>query len=169
MPSEEDSIVLISTDHLASQLQSHTHSRGVWQNHPITRPNLKNQTRAQIHSAKINHGCQIRTDRVISIRRTASPWGPWWRNRVFRRPLSGCQDSVWAPTHHPPNPNPAGWTHRRQMWGGVMRAVTRRDWMHRKESLSWQQVAALCLSCVSPHNDKSIFSQSVKDLILMLL
>lgn len=54
------SIVLISTDRLAV-------SRGRRATKSSHRP--KNQTRARFNSAWINHGCQIKSDRVTSRRR----------------------------------------------------------------------------------------------------
>lgn len=107
--SEEDSIVLISMDQLASQSQPHTHCQP-WEACDRIIPNLENQTRARFIQLKLTTAVKskvIESSQYGCQRKTASPWGPCWRNRVFRRPLWGCQDSGCHHIHHPSTPNPA--------------------------------------------------------------
>lgn len=124
------SIVLISTDRLAV-------SRGRRATKSSHRP--KNQTRARFNSAWINHGCQIKSDRVTSRRRQEE-------DSFTLEGIETLGGHCWAVRTQgvpPSTPDPAGWTRHRQMWGGVTRSVTRWDSMHRKKKMS-----ALTADCV---------------------
>lgn len=108
------SIVLISTDRLAV-------SRGRRATKSSHRP--KNQTRARFNSAWINHGCQIKSDRVTSRRRQEED--SFTLEGI--ETLGGHCRAVRTQGVPPSTPDPAGWTRHRQMWGGVTRSVTKKN------------------------------------------
>lgn len=95
----------VSKSHTVTHTDTLSALREGWQNHPIARPNLKNQTRSRFIQLKLTTA--VKSKMILSFqygcqRKTASPWGPCWRNRVFRRPLSGCQDSGCPPIYPRP-------------------------------------------------------------------
>lgn len=99
--------------------------------------NLKNQTRTRFIQLKLTTAVKSKVMESFQggrERQTASPWGPCCRNRVFRRPLSGCQESGWTPYPPPSTPRPCtmnssqawevGW---RGLWHGETERVLTTD------------------------------------------
>lgn len=84
-------------------------------------------------------------------RTTASPWGPCWGNRVFRSPLSGCQDSEPPPSM----------TLLDELITGRCEVGLRGT-----ECLSWHQNVVVSLLCVCQHKDDLIFSFLKKQISL---
>lgn len=127
--------------------------------------NLKNQTRTRFIQLKLTTAVKSKVMESFQggrERQTASPWGPCCRNRVFRRPLSGCQESGWTP--YPPPIYPP--TLHDELITGLGGGVTRWgdegcDTVGLSES--WQQIVASCPLGVCLHNDDSICSRFVKD------
>ena len=112
----DDFAVHISMDQLVSHLKSQTHALlWEWQSCCVTRPKVKNKARPAFIQARLTTA--VKSKMILSFengcrRKMSSPSGP------FRKPLSGCQDSV--PPCVPPIYSRPGWMNSSQAdvkWG----------------------------------------------------